>query len=97
MTRRERVLEFISQQPVGRDEVEISGQLSKKSPTEMRSFLHGLMTQGFLSNYDRLVEGRRLATIWQITAKGKQTLTGGHDHDAGHAAAPKQFASHNCG
>lgn len=96
MTRNERTLEFIGEWSVGRDEVEIFRWLNKTSSAEMRLFLQNLMAQGLLSNYDRRVEGSRIATIWQITAKGTQVLKGGHDH-AGHAAAPKQFASHNCG
>lgn len=91
MTRRERVLKYISQRPVGRDEGDIFHQLSEKSFTEMRLFLQNLMTQGLLDSYDRLVEGRRLATIWQITPKGQlEVPTGEDDH-----AVQKQSASCN--
>ncbi|MEK7174862.1 MAG: hypothetical protein AAB722_00800 [Patescibacteria group bacterium] len=64
------VLEFIRGRPVGQDLLEIRKHLGGPGFQETKKLMEDLVVQGLLSAHDRVVEGRRLATFYQITAKG---------------------------
>lgn len=68
------ILEFLRVRPTGQDLLEIRKHLGGPDFQETKRLLEGLSERGLLRASDRVVEGRRLATFYQITAKGLDFL-----------------------
>ena len=68
------VLEFVRGYPKGQDLLDIRKHLGSPGFQETRELLAELVQKGWLKTRERVVEGNRLATFYQLTSAGQKHL-----------------------